>query len=1014
MDDNTEFNPAVEHMQLPSTADTFELPAPVVPSVSPIDQGTALTAQASDINAGYAGQLADLEAARRAAPLDAAVAAEDDTWLEKWSSAFNETGFAYLIEPLFGPDDDEWGFEKDFRPANHWADIRDSYGLPDDEETLAKFADTQSLSQMHFIATRMQQHEDNQRMLEHHGAYAFASGALDPAMWTVDLATFGATKALRLGRLASALAGATTVPMYMGATELAGKDVSGMEYFFAAALGGVSMAAFGGEAGRLFDLTRAQRQPSAWSEPGSIAAFTTEADRLMPNEAARNLIRDIIDDPLRREDVLSNENAASYFRLYHNELDGLYKQYSDELENAVREQVGKNWLGSKLDFDNTFHAARDAMERRIADILIQRDLYYQRFGTSMPAVFQGVEHRLADMYEQVMRRGGEMAKEAGLLGFEDFVPSSGYFHRAWNPESIARFTKTKAGKRFLRGLISEAALRGIRGLDVEEANLIANAIIQRAQARLTDESIDFMGMMGKADTAYLREMLESTKTSQAKIDSIMARLEQNVEEAGKVKYAKQRLPLDMSVSAMFNGQRVSMLDLIDTDLGRLAENYTQSIAGRSALAKVGIGGDTESIAALRRKYAHALLDLPEDVRKDRMLSFDGMISDFTGIRPESNILGLGAQRLKAMADSTMLAASGFWQTAEYMTMAHRYGLAETGKEFIKRFPGIGKIMRNMDDDLYEELRTTLNLDLARDVRVRAWTRQHEINLASRDRTIDRVLHTGKQLVPFLNGMKYVHANQARMNVNLALNKIVRAAHGDAEALRMIQQYGMRDTADVFNEIRSLVTVRGKNAQKMNWAAWDSKLRDQVMLTATRMMDDAVLFGRIGQGAGSPLIARSQVGQILGQFRSFVAFAHNKLLRGTYANEGVRGVAALVAYQYPLTVLLVMANEGRKGTLDTSEEGIKEAMFKAVGYTAGLGFAGDAFGILGFGGGRGGMSVPITSLFNAGPKIAGGVVKAAGGDFGDGAADIVSGAAMVTPAMMLIPGTGAAINAMKED
>ncbi len=75
--------------------------------------------------------------------------------------------------------------------------------------------------------------------------------------------------------------------------------------------------------------------------------------------------------------------------------------------------------------------------------------------------------------------------------------------------------------------------------------------------------------------------------------------------------------------------------------------------------------------------------------------------------------------------------------------------------------------------------------------------------------------------------------------------------------------------------------------------------------------------------------------------------------------------------------------------------------------------GDAFSILGFGGGRGGMTLPITSLFNAAPVIAGGAGKLVSGD-GSGALDIATGAMMVTPALMLIPGTQAAVNAMKED
>ena len=992
------------------------------PQGIPTPTGTALTAPTDSIG-GLADEMAAAVARGVAAPIDAAVLADSATTADKFSAMFNETGLAYLIEPLFDPDNDEWGFTKDFKPAAHWQEVREQYNLDDTDETLEKFAGAQSIGHMHYMATRMRQHQDNQQLLSHHGWYALGAGVLDPAMLAVDIATFGLSKTFQLGRVASAMAGATALPAYVAATDVAGKDVSPSEYLFAAALGSASMALWGGAAGARIASGEANwfgRTRTGVQTQGTVQKvlndFLSETDRLMVNDEAVEVLRPIIDDPVRRADVLSNENAASLYRMYSNELNGLYVEYSDAVQAIARSRAGKNWAGALFDFDGKFLAARDSLEREVAEVMISRDLYYQRFGTRAPAVVHSDAERLADIYERMMNRAGEMAKQAGMKGFEEFTPRPGYFHRSWNAAAIARFTGDKAGRKALRSLFQESALRGIRGITTEDAKHIADAIIDRAAARMEDAGIDFIGMLGRADTEYLRSMLESAKgLSKQRVDAIMGRVEQNLDEAGKVKYAKDRLPLDMTVSTTYNGQRITMLDFIDTDIGRLAENYNHSIAGRSALARVGVGGDAESLAGLRRKYAQTLRDLPDDVRQDRLLSFDGLMGDFTGMIPDANRLGTAGQRLKALADSTMLASSGFWQTAEYATMAHRYGVAETAKEFIKRFPGVKNFLRNMDDDLYEELRTVVGVDLARDVRVHAWVRQHEAHLASRDHLIDRALHAGKQMVPFLNGMKYVHAHQSRMNINLALNKIVRAANGDADAMLMLAQYGLRDQDAVLNAVRQNVSMNGKNAREMNWAAWSRRDREAAMLVALRMADDAVLFGRVGQGAGSPLISRSGVGQVLGQFRSFVSFAHNKLLRGTLENEGVRGLSTLVAYQYPLTALMVLANEAYKGRLDTSDAGIQKSMLKALGSTAGLGFVGDAFSILGFTGGRGGFGVPMTTVFNAAPTIGGGFLKVVkDGELAEGSADIVKGAAMVTPAAMLMPGVGFALESMKED
>lgn len=308
----------------------------------------------------------------------------------------------------------------------------------------------------------------------------------------------------------------------------------------------------------------------------------------------------------------------------------------------------------------------------------------------------------------------------------------------------------------------------------------------------------------------------------------------------------------------------------------------------------------------------------------------------------------------------------------------------------------------------------LHLDLARDVRLRPWKRQHDAFLAASNTAFDRVLHAGKQVVPYLNAMKYVHAHQARMNANLVLNKFARAAKGDAEALRTIREYAPDLQWDrVKAAIDANVTYLGKgqNASSFNWGGWAKSDVDEIMNVALRMMDDSLLYGRAGQGAS---FARSPVGQVLGQFRSYVSFAHNKLLRGTLNTRGPGALATLLAFQYPLTFLMVSANEARKGDLELSNNKLKEMAKKAIGYTAGLGFVADAAGIVGLTGGRGGMSTPLLALAEAPGRALGGMGKMFEGEYREGTADILKAASMVVPGINVMPGTALAIDALQGD
>ena len=290
-----------------------------------------------------------------------------------------------------------------------------------------------------------------------------------------------------------------------------------------------------------------------------------------------------------------------------------------------------------------------------------------------------------------------------------------------------------------------------------------------------------------------------------------------------------------------------------------------------------------------------------------------------------------------------------------------------------------------------------------------------MNLSSQDTAFDRLLHAGKQAVPYLNAMKFVHAHQSRMNANLALNSFARAAKGDAKSLELLKQYGLTD--EVWQRVQrslSKVTYTRGNAQQMNWAAWYRDDISDVMDVALRLMDDAVIFSRSGQGVGTRLLGRSAVGQVLGQFRSFVALAHNKLLRGTLHQGGVGALATLLAFQYPLTSMMVALNEARKGGLDLSEKGFREVLAKGIGYTAGLGLAADAAGIVGLAGGRGGFSVPLTGVLDAAPTAGRGLGGLMSGEFREGTADLVKSATMVVPGVSLLPGTALLIDAIKGD
>lgn len=1020
-------------------------PAELAAAVDPTAAGSALTADWSDLNTGVVGASASRAQAVQEAPLLAARAEEARPIGETTQAALRNTVTGYLVAAGFDNLEDNW-YQPDanFDINREYTDILDQFQIQDTDDNLKALAGTTSSVQAYAEASRIKEKEQREAMLAHHGALALAAEVLDPTTLLVDWATFGLGRAARLGRAGFAVAGAGTSVGLTGIADVAGKDYEMLDYVLSAAVTGGAFAVFGPEAKAILARNQA---PSAvppaplpaggapaptpvgpgagiparkqrWYQP--ITEFLSETDKLIGHsDEAAALLADMVDDPVRREGILRNSNAASVLRRNANWADGLLKAREDALSKAIGERTGMGYFTRTWDFSGKFGEARDVLNREVADELLRRNSEFSKYGVVSPARIDPVVVKLADEYEQLMTAGArDLAQAQGLKGFENFTPQPGYFHRAWD-EARMRRVQTTYGKPFLQNLIGQAAQAGMQ-MTAKEGKALATAITSRMEARASGLRAEFMGSLGKTDTDGIREMLASSGASAAEQKSIMRKIEQNVTEAGKIKYSKSRLPLDMTVSAKApDGTVVQMADLIDTDLSRLAENYMQSLAGRAALSRVGIGGDDASIEAFRKKYRDTLdrprKPLAQDQIDERMLALDHLIGDFTGTRPEQALLSNLGQRAKSLAHSTMLSASGLWQVAENATIAYRYGAARATGEFIKQFPGVATLLRKAgrDPDLYEEMQTVLGLDLARDVRVRPWLKQHEVNLSASSSTLDRVLFMGQQATPILNAMKFVHTHQARMNSNLAVNTLVRATFGDKRALKLVHNYGLRgqEWVNVQDAIRSNAKVTGKNANQMNWGAWDQNAVDSAMNAALRMMDDTVLYGRAGQGAS---FSRSAVGQLLGQFRSFVSLAQNKLLRGTIENEGVAGYASMLAYQYPLTMMMVSMNELRKGEdVDFSEEGLLKLSGKAISYTAGLGYIGDVAHVVGLTGGRGGMSAPVLGLANAGVSLAEGSKSILTGEVQEGLGDYMQAARTVLPIVGIFPGTAALQNALKE-
>ena len=173
-------------------------------------------------------------------------------------------------------------------------------------------------------------------------------------------------------------------------------------------------------------------------------------------------------------------------------------------------------------------------------------------------------------------------------------------------------------------------------------------------------------------------------------------------------------------------------------------------------------------------------------------------------------------------------------------------------------------------------------------------------------------------------MKFVHHHQARVVGNLILDRVEMAAKGNTKAREALEKYGLG--LHVMDKLAAEIKAKGFDVDQ-----WDDAVWAEVRPAFAKMMDAAVLKGRLGDIPA--FAAFDPVGKFIFTYRTFVLAAHNKVLAGGLERNGAAAVGLVLMYQMPLALAAVQAQSviRGEGTLD-SDDLVK----KAIGQMGGLG------------------------------------------------------------------------------
>ncbi len=626
---------------------------------------------------------------------------------------------------------------------------------------------------------------------------------------------------------------------------------------------------------------------------------------------------------------LSLTSVEAHREAIMSELRSPQYQYEDLLRQAMKEDgFGLSKMVNPLTSRDAY-AAQARIEREVQRELFRREQLTREGQNNLsmsPDVVPPRITKMADALDALHQKALTELKSGGVAGAEDLDVKPGYLSRKWSSlamdqamdRMVARGITREAAQSKLYGLVSLSLRRG-NALDKKLSDQIGKAIVDRTLRKGYFEDAVFTTPAGEGQLKEMRDILKDGGMSHQDIERALDVLRIQSDDAGKSGFLKHRMDLDYKATMRFGDEDLSIMDLIDSRVNTIVDQYVSQVSTQAAFARKGLVKRSD-IEAMREELLH---NVPVEKRAAAKDLFDNTIAHFRG-DPNGAKINENFRLMQSYGRSITLAWSGLWQLTEFATAMGEYGLLKSLKYAAQEIPGFKALMKPTKEDA-RSLNNVLAEHSSASLRMRPYLSKfedgYEMDMSS---ALQLSAQTTGQMVPYANAMRYVHHKQAAIVGNLILDRLDLAAKGNLKAREALAKYGLE--APVMDKLANEIKTHGYDVD-----AWDDKVWEATRPAFAKMMDASVLRGRLGDMP--EFAAFDPVGKFVFTYRTFVLTAHNKVLAGMLERNGAGAVGLVLMYQLPLSLAAVQAQSVvmGNGPLQPSE-----LTKKALGQMGGLG------------------------------------------------------------------------------
>lgn len=560
---------------------------------------------------------------------------------------------------------------------------------------------------------------------------------------------------------------------------------------------------------------------------------------------------------------------------------------------------------------------------------VVKDLVARSFQSANP----GIKHRVLNKVESVVKAGGSAEDALNLVKSTlGKVDAAAFKTLGATLDRIASSAGTNAEKAILMRDATEAALTSA-GVRPQTISIMAAATLDRALRK--GDGVDPFHLSGHPDDVkrVVQDRLTEAGLSGEDIQDVMDAISGANAEKAKSGFLKHRIDMDYGQSVTIDGTTYKASDLLNTDLASNLDRYIDGVSADSGFARAGFKSQAD-LSKLRDRFLDEAKANGKDVAKAGEL-FDDTLNHLYG-RPTGARINSAVRLGNIWTRMIALPWSAMWQISEYATAAGHYGLVKTAKYALQEMPGFKQFFAEVQQDAgtSSRLHDILSRNSYQDVRMRPFLDKFDDNFAiTPSERVLSYMQRGSQLIPYLNGMKWVQQHQSRMVANLVVDRLTQAAKGEAKAVAIMKEYGM--SPDIMERLKVSIDKSGTDVSK-----WDDGVWGSIRPIVGKMMDESVLKTRLGD---TPAFAAfDSLGKFIFTFRSFTLTAHNKVLAGTLTRDGAGVLGLIMMYQFPLTMLGSAAISVMKGEKNVT---LEELATRSMVQMGAMGLFGEIAGVV---------------------------------------------------------------------